>query len=130
MADRLDVVAVRVEHEAGVVMRVVDEPDARRAVVRAAGGQRGAMECIHALAAVCAEGDVDAWLERCPFDEPELPGRVIERPQRRFAVADGIAEVAPRHMAEGGQHGFVEALAAGEVRDLEAGVIDHAGISR
>jgi hypothetical protein len=38
------------------------------------------MARIHALAAVGAKSDVDPRLERCAFDEPELPGRIVERP--------------------------------------------------
>ena len=44
VADDLDVVAVRVEHERAVVARVVDRALARRAVVLVARRERGGVE--------------------------------------------------------------------------------------
>ena len=46
MANCLDVVVIGVEHECAVVVRMVMRPDAGRAVVDAAGGERGPMEGI------------------------------------------------------------------------------------
>ena len=54
MADRFDVVAVRVEHEGGVVIRVVPRAQARRAVVAATGGEGGGVEGVHLRAAGAA----------------------------------------------------------------------------
>src|SRR5262245_13529518 len=60
MEDSLDVVAVRVEHERPVVVRVVDLAQARGAVVAAARGERGRVECVHRLAALGPERHVRA----------------------------------------------------------------------
>jgi hypothetical protein len=41
VADRLDIVAVGIEHEGAVIVRMIMRADAGRAVVAAAGSDRG-----------------------------------------------------------------------------------------
>ena len=48
MANRLDIVAVRIEDEGGVVVRVIMRTQAGGAVVLAAGSQRGPVKGIDA----------------------------------------------------------------------------------
>ena len=52
--------AVRIEHERAVVIRVVDRSQTGLAVVLRAVGERGAMEVIDGLAVGSVEGDVGA----------------------------------------------------------------------
>ena len=80
--DRLDVVAVRVEHERRVVARVVARPRARGAVVGAPGRERGGVEGIDRRPVGRGEGECTArsgrppgW--RCP--------RRLRRPTRTRA---------------------------------------------
>ena len=59
MANGLDIVAVGVEHEGGVIIRVVSRAQARRAIVLAAGGDCGGVEGIDRLAGCSGERDMD-----------------------------------------------------------------------
>src|SRR3546814_19511002 len=58
--DRLDVVAVRIDQERGVVVRAVVLAQSRRAVIAAAGLQPGTMEIIDRRPAVGGECQVHA----------------------------------------------------------------------
>src|SRR5690606_42141199 len=58
-ADRLDLVAVGIADEGGVVMGVVVGAQAGRAGVDAAVGERDAVERVHLLAALGREADID-----------------------------------------------------------------------
>ena len=58
MADGLDIVAVGIEDEGAVVVRVIMRPQARPAIVLAAGGKGGGMERIDLSAAARGEGDM------------------------------------------------------------------------
>ena len=72
VADRLDVVAVRVEDERAVVVRVVDLANAGPAVVAAAGRERGCMEGVHRLAILGRERHVHAAVRAAvPPPDPE-----------------------------------------------------------
>ena len=59
MVDRLDVVAVGVEHVGAVVACVVLGPRPRSAVVAPARLQRRGVETVHGLPAGSGEGDMD-----------------------------------------------------------------------
>ena len=59
MADGLDVVAVRVEHEGSVIIGVIMGTKAGRPVVLAASGNRGGIERIDLGAARSGESDMD-----------------------------------------------------------------------
>ena len=47
MAHSLDVVPVGIEHEGGIVIRVIMRAQTRRAVVLAARGKASLVKCIH-----------------------------------------------------------------------------------
>src|SRR5574337_2188478 len=70
MTDRLDVVAVGVEHERAVIMFVIMRPQARLAVVAATCSERGLVERIDIGPGLGRKRDVEA------------------SPQHAFAVAD------------------------------------------
>ena len=58
MTNRLDIVAIRIEHERAVVVGVIVRANARRAIVLAAAGQRGHIERVHLGARRRQESDV------------------------------------------------------------------------
>ena len=58
MAHRLDVIAVRVEDEGGVVVRVVFGPETRLSIVTAAGRQGRAVKGVDRIPVGGGEGDV------------------------------------------------------------------------
>ena len=60
VADNLDVVAVRIEDVGAVVVRVIDLPNARLAVVDAACLEPGGVERVNRRAVLGGEGDVQA----------------------------------------------------------------------
>ena len=47
VASSFDIMAVRMEDEGAVIIRMLLRPQARRAVVTAARAERGLVECIH-----------------------------------------------------------------------------------
>ena len=83
MADGLDVVAVRVEHECPVVGRVIDLARARSAVVAPAGGQGGRVEGVHGGPVLDPEGHVRAAVR---------PAAALADPEER-EVATEPAEI-------------------------------------
>ena len=58
MADRLDVVSVRVEHEGSVIIRMVVRAQARRSVVGGPGCDRRRVEPVDNAAIMGREGDM------------------------------------------------------------------------
>ena len=80
MADGLDVVAVRVEDEGAVVVRVVDLADTRSAVVGPAGGERGGVEGVNQVASIHAERHVDARLRAAVSLRDPEEGKVVPKP--------------------------------------------------
>ena len=118
MGDGLDVVALRVEDERAVVVRVVLRADAGAAVVVAAGRERRRMECVHRRAVRRGEGDVQRR-RRGPVGDPEVRLAVL-------AEADAPLAVHDHRVAERGERGDVEGAGGGEVRDPDVQVVDHA----
>src|SRR5262249_57818482 len=119
-ADCLDVVAVRVREERGVVLRAVVRAHARRSVVLAACGEAALVEGVDAGAARRTERHVRARALRIL--------RGVE-PERRLALraearARGVARAALE--AERLERARVEAHALVEIPDLETDVIVHA----
>ena len=72
VADGLDVVAVGIEHERAVVVRVILRAQARRAVVLAAGRERCAVERIDAGAILGHDRDVQRLLQLAFAADPEV----------------------------------------------------------
>jgi hypothetical protein len=71
VADGFDVVAVGIEDEGAMVVLVVLGPYPRSAVVAAAGGASGSVECVDQRAVVGAECDLGGRRRRCLRD-PEV----------------------------------------------------------
>src|SRR5687768_8175971 len=71
MADRLDIVAVRIEHEGAIIARVVRNAQAGPAVVGAARRQGCFIERVNRRSVLRDEGDVQARRGFGPAREPE-----------------------------------------------------------
>src|SRR5690606_36781006 len=125
MADRLDVVAVGLEDEGGIVVRVVVGPQARAAVVLADGRKRGGVQGVDLGAGFRLETDVQAAAVVAVADPEERLG-VVE-------AGDSAAVVVVLHhhaQAERGQRGFVEGTRARVVGAGESEMVDAAhGVS-
>ena len=124
VADRLDVVAVRIEDEGGVVVRGVLRAEAGGAVVRSSGGDGRDVERVDRGAVVALERDVR------PADRPATPDPEVEsvrirqvRERSRLLVHDAVAERLQRSQ--------VERLRGLEVGDVDGDVRErHSGSSR
>jgi len=68
VTDRLDAMAVGIEHEGAVIVGVILRPEPRRAVVAPAGGERRRMERAHRRAVGRTEAEMRAG-DRC-LDAP------------------------------------------------------------
>jgi hypothetical protein len=97
VADPLDVVALRVEHEGAVVVLVVPA-HARRSVVRAAGGEAGGVERVDGRAIVAGERDVQSRRIGLSLMEPEdrlalvaEPDDAVVRPFREDVQPSGVS---------------------------------------
>src|SRR5215208_847901 len=114
----LGVVAVRVVHEGGVVVGVVDRAEARRTVVGASGGDRRCVEGLDRLVVGGLEGDVNRARRRALADPEGGLALTAE-------ASDSALEFSQQLVAEGLERGDVEVLAARVLADLQADVIDH-----
>jgi len=116
MADRLDVVAVGIDDERAVVVRMIMRPEARLAVILAARGDRGLVKGVDIRSRFAAKGQVNPGFRCIPLENPEigfsgdpeppgLPLELVEQlvPERRqslteefpagFVVLDGVRDV-------------------------------------
>ena len=71
MADGFDVVAVGIEDERTVIVGVIVRPNAGRAIVTAAGGERRRMESVDPLPAVTSKSDMHRRLVARRLMDPE-----------------------------------------------------------
>ena len=103
MADSLDVVAVGIEHESAVVIRVIMRANAGRTVIAAARGYRGLMECIDDGARAREDRVLIAFFRDTP---QELWPRavVIEHLSRDQWQQDCIADMIARGYRETGKN--------------------------
>jgi hypothetical protein len=75
MADRFDVVAVRVQNEGSIIVGVVLWPQSGSAVVPAAGAQRRLVERLDFPTSIGTEGDVYPRRVRLPINPSNLRNR-------------------------------------------------------
>src|SRR6516164_2779931 len=123
--DRFHVVAIRVDHERGIVAGRVATggiPKSGRAVIDAAGFERGRMKRVDLGATPGGESGVLLHTMRVKPVNPE--DRVID------AVADAVGSGVLRKLhdpaeAKGAQSRIVKSGRTANVRDSDAGVVDH-----
>ncbi len=80
VADRLDVVSVRIEHEGPVVGGVIDLPYTRRPVVLPSGGYRLLVEGVDRGAFIAPERNVDVLRCRLACGQPEVRSLPLPKP--------------------------------------------------
>lgn len=129
MADGLDVMAIRIESEGGVVVGVIVGSQARFAIICSAGTQRRRIKSINRLPAGRLESNVGAGC-RCGSAAKLVFGR---DPENRFvfwAIAGKLGTLrafsfeAPAE-TQFCQHRIVECQTAGKVRDAERDMVNH-----
>src|SRR5439155_15371536 len=125
--DRLDVVAVGVEHVGAVVAGVILGPLAGRAVVPVARRQRDAVELVHRAGVRCREREVDVLCQR-----PR--GRPVGRRRRERERGDAAAKVGPLVLTqpqpepEHGRDRLVERDRSVHIADAQPEVVDTASV--
>ncbi len=67
MANRLDIVAIRIKYECRVIVCVILRAKPRRSVVTSASGYASGEECVDIRPRDCIESDVDARCHRRTF---------------------------------------------------------------
>src|SRR5258708_40095434 len=111
MAYRLDVVAVGIEHEGAVVIRVVVRPQPRRAVILAAGGERRTVEGVDRCAIIGGDRDVQDALNPALATDPEI--RIAVAPETGGGTsALGFRDLHDHAVAERRQRLLVEGRGA------------------
>jgi hypothetical protein len=134
MAHRLDVVALRVDDEGAVVVRVVLGAQAGGAVVLAAGGDRGGVEGVYLGAGLGLPGQVAARGGR----RAAVGGGAVDEPHVGLLAVGlggvGVGEAEDVHavvalkanaVAQGRKGGAVERFGALDVGDAEGHVVKH-----
>ena len=116
MADRFDVVAVAIEHERAVIVRMILRAQSRRAVVLAARSDRRIVEGFHRGAVRCDERDV-ALACSLALRDPEI-GPLCAQPNRD-------AKVHLHFVSKRRQRRDKEAFAFRQVRNCQTNVIEH-----
>src|SRR5215472_9307343 len=123
--NRLHVVAIRVDHERGIVARRVATggiPKSGRAVIDSAGFERGRMKRVDLGATPGGEGGVLLHTVRVKAVNPE--NRVVDAVPN--AVDSGaLGKLHDPGEAKGAQSRIVKSGRTADVRDSDAGVVDH-----
>src|SRR5439155_17214950 len=83
MADSLDVVAIGIEDEGGVIVGMIMRPEPRLAIVAPACRNRSHVEFIHDLAAIGGKGDVHMSFGLFAGADPEIRLLSLAEPRRR-----------------------------------------------
>src|SRR5260221_13010840 len=118
VADGLDVVAIRVEHEGAVIVGVVMRPRSRWAVVASARGQRRAIERVDDRARIGTKCNVHAGSIWRSLADPEVG-------LRRHAEPGDLLELHEDAVAERRERGPIDRLGLGNVGHADAGMVDH-----
>jgi len=115
VADGLDAMAVGVENEGSEIVRVVQRPKARRAVVAAARRQRGAVKGVHRGPVGRAEAHMHARYKRDARLNRDREFHA-ERSGHRAVIGSTVcAKVDSPHDSERAQGSVVESTAAREI---------------
>ena len=121
VADRLHVVAVRIEHEGAVVALVVGGPQARGAVVDAARRDCRLVEGIDGLGVRRGEGDVCGGARDAPLADPQVRHAAFAEPES-LDVGELHHDLDPERR----ERLQVERARPLVVGDVEGDVVEHA----
>src|SRR5215813_4651851 len=83
VADRLDIMAVRIEHKGAVVIRMILRPHAGRAIVLGAGGNRSAIEFVDCSSVLSGDSDMHGVVEAALATDPEVRFAIDAEARRR-----------------------------------------------
>jgi hypothetical protein len=120
--DELDIVAIRVEHESGIIVGAVFFTQAGSAIIRAACHQCETIEFIDLGAAIGPESEMDPGHGLLSSVKPYLHGFLApDADDRRIAVFEFMTQ----NIADRSECGHIEALGSLEIRDREGNVIEH-----
>ncbi len=99
MANRLDIVAIRVEQECRVIMWVILRAKPWRSMVSSASGYASGEECIDIRSRSRIKSDVDARCHQRVFGQPELTAG-IGAPAMSIAnaKADGLRAISTQNI--------------------------------
>ncbi len=126
MADRLDVMAVRITHKGGIVVRVVMRPQPRGTVIGGARRHRGGVKGIDGIPVVCRDRDVQRRRRLSFRPDPEIGLAVAtETGGSGTALRLRGGRLHYQHVAERRQGGRVEAFRRLIVAHTATEVIDH-----
>src|SRR6478736_1687498 len=129
MADGFDIVAVRIEHERPVVMRVIVRPQSGLAVVAASGRQRGSVERVDIGPGLRRERDVEtAADDTLTVADPEIRLAVLAEARLRRAAGLLGRQLHDDSDAERLERGLVEPLAVRKVGHGETDMVEHANL--
>lgn len=125
VADRLDIMAIRIEHEGCIVVGMVVGPNSWCAVVARTGGQCGGIKGIHRLPVFRSEGNVEAAFPGVAIPNPELGP-----PIRTIAAMGAAAGHLPRdfllhRIAERCENPVVEGTGMSIITNRKAEMVDH-----
>ena len=129
MADRFDVVAVRVEDKGAVVVGMTVRPRARRPVFASPGRQGGPVKRVHRGAILGREGDVQGAGQGPAAADPEIraaPGTIAE-----MGLTARLFRRYRQHQfdPQGRQGGVVKSLGARHVADGQTDMVQHGCLS-
>src|ERR1700726_4579332 len=127
---RLDVVAIGIEHEGTVIMRMIVWAKSGLAVVACAGAKGGRMEGIDLRARARFESDMKPPAERAARADPELRPRLAPEPRMRVPARLLRRYLDDQLEAERLERLFVEGKRAFEIADGKADVIEHGTFQR
>src|SRR5688500_2717375 len=127
VADGLDVVTIRVEHEGAVVAGMIVSANARTAIVAAAGGDGRGIERLDECARAHAERDMNWRNVRFAARDPEVRHRRRAETRDIGAAGDGGRKLLDHLVTNGRERLGVERLALLEVTDVDTGVVNHCG---
>ena len=126
VADGFDVDPIRIEHERGIVIRMIVGADARRSIVAAARRKRRFVERVHFGAALGLESDVGSLPDGFVVTDPEIgladrPKAVGSPVRLRLLGRNGHDQADPERC----QRLLIEPLRALGIRNGETDMVQH-----
>lgn len=110
MANRFNVVAVRVQHKSSVVVWMVLRPIPRCAIILCAGSQRSLMESHHFCVRLGTKGKMHTRGLRHALGKPEVTTRIgaWTRIAQGAEAYRYVSDTVRDRITQGSQHGFIK----------------------